>query len=347
MVTQPRGVLAAAVLALALASGSAKAQTSPADAAAAQALFDDAKSLMKAGHYDQACPKLEESQRLDAGGGTLVALALCYEALGRTGSAWATWNAALSGARSEHRPDREAMAQEHIRALDEKMPRVRVVVPAPVAPGLEVRRDGELLGPAQWGTAVPIDPGTHAFDARAPGKQPWHDSLAVAEGHGNYEVDVPPLKDAAPAPVVPPPAAAPSPSPPPAAPPPAPAPPVEPATSSESGALRATAYVTGGVALVALGIASGFAISASSKWSSAHSACPDDRCPSTADVSEGSTAGSQADVASAMFAVGGASAAVSIILFLASGQHDHPRTGSLHVTPMVGQGTGLVLGGSL
>ena len=325
------------------------AQTSAADSAAAQALFDEGKALMKAGHYDQACPKLEESQRLDSGGGTLVVLALCYESLGRTGSAWATWNAALSGARAEHRADREALAQEHIRGLDEKMPRARVVVVSPPQ-GLEVRRDGEAMRAAQWGTPVPIDPGTHSFDATAPGKQPWHASIVVAAERRTYDVAVPELKDAAPAPPVT--AAVVPPAPSPVPPPPRPQPPVvtPPPQESSSNPLRTVAWMSGGVAVVTLGLGVGFTASAASKWSDAHGACPGNRCTDPAAVKEGSSAGSSADVATAFFAVGGVSAALSVLMFIASGGHDEHaegHAGALRLGPMIGPATGLVLGGSL
>ncbi|HVH46275.1 MAG TPA: hypothetical protein VM925_28235, partial [Labilithrix sp.] len=105
----------------------AGAQPSGQDAATAQALFDEGKRLMGQGKYAEACPKLIESQRIDPGGGTLFAIALCHEGEGKTATAWAEFTSALAEARRDRRADREAAAAEHIRALESKLTRVRVV----------------------------------------------------------------------------------------------------------------------------------------------------------------------------------------------------------------------------
>src|SRR5437016_5866261 len=83
--------------------GGARAQGG--EVAAAQALFDEAKNLMQQGRYAEACPKFAESQRLDHAGGTTLALALCLEGEGRTATAWAEFNEALTEARHDKRAD--------------------------------------------------------------------------------------------------------------------------------------------------------------------------------------------------------------------------------------------------
>ena len=58
----------------ALSPGLAFAQ-SASDKAQAQALFDDGRHLMEQGKFAEACRKLEGSQKLDPGAGTLLNLA--------------------------------------------------------------------------------------------------------------------------------------------------------------------------------------------------------------------------------------------------------------------------------
>src|SRR5690242_9793251 len=69
------------------------------DKATADRLFDEGRAAMAAKDYASACPKLEESQRLDPALGTLLNIGLCYEGQGRVASALAVWREAEEQAR--------------------------------------------------------------------------------------------------------------------------------------------------------------------------------------------------------------------------------------------------------
>jgi hypothetical protein len=97
---------AALALVAVLMSGDASADVSPADSAAARSLFDEARALLQAGKAAEACPKLEESQRLDPGMGTMFNLAECYERVGKTASAWTMFLQVASRARAASQADR-------------------------------------------------------------------------------------------------------------------------------------------------------------------------------------------------------------------------------------------------
>src|ERR1700689_1185250 len=60
----------------------------PRDPTAAETLFARGKHLIEQGHTTEACAAFAESLQLDPAGGTLLRLALCYEADGKLASAW-------------------------------------------------------------------------------------------------------------------------------------------------------------------------------------------------------------------------------------------------------------------
>jgi hypothetical protein len=176
-----------------LTARAARAGGSAGDVAAAQGLYDDARALMKAGQYAPACPKLAESDRLDRSNSTEFHLADCYEHVGRTASAWALFLQVASEAKAKGSVEGEQLARSRAAALAPRVPRLTVNVPAASeADGLEVRRDGEVLGRGQWGSAVPVDPGKHAVSAKAPGRAPWTSEVEVVEGKA-ASLDVPAL----------------------------------------------------------------------------------------------------------------------------------------------------------
>jgi hypothetical protein len=173
---------------------------SGADRAAAEALFNDAIKLIEAKKHPEACPKLAESQRLDPGVGVMLYLADCWEQTGKPASAWVQFREAEDLATRQNDPKRAEIARARAAKLLPDLPRLVIRAPA----GAEVKRDDALVGAAQLGVLVPIDPGSHVITARAPGKKPWTKTIEVPARKADVEVAIPPLEDE-PVPVAPPP----------------------------------------------------------------------------------------------------------------------------------------------
>jgi hypothetical protein len=69
------------------------------DKSLATQLFRRGATWSTRGAFREGCRKLEESQRLDPGGGTLLNVALCHEKEGRTATAWAEFTEASASPR--------------------------------------------------------------------------------------------------------------------------------------------------------------------------------------------------------------------------------------------------------
>ncbi|HEU4407671.1 MAG TPA: hypothetical protein VFS43_20570 [Polyangiaceae bacterium] len=183
---------------------SRRAAAQSVDRGVAATLFQEGRQLMAEGKLDVACAKFEQSHRLDPGGGTVLNLATCREKQGKTATAWAAYREAVSLARRDGRPDREALGLEGIARLEPQLSRLTVSVTGR-APGLAVTLDGVAIGEVAYGTPLPVDPGEHRLQASAAGYLPWQGALVIGPSADQKEVVVPPLR---PAPPPPPPAPA-------------------------------------------------------------------------------------------------------------------------------------------
>ena len=181
------------VLTFSLCAQSVRAgEASAVERAAAETLFNDALALLESGNAADACPKLEESQRLDPGVGTLLYLADCYQQTGRTASAWATFRDAAYQAK-ERGDERQGVAVELADALEARLSYLQIRLTEDPDVNVEVTQNGRVLGDALLGSPVPVDPGVHELQASAAGRQPWSKTVTIAEGPAVQEVTVPHL----------------------------------------------------------------------------------------------------------------------------------------------------------
>jgi hypothetical protein len=167
-----------------------------AQSAEAEVLFRDGRGLLKRGQLGPGCDKLAASERLESSVGTLLNLGDCRERLGKLASAWAAFRKAEAMAQRTGGDDkRKAEAGRRAAALEPRLPNLVIEVPHRVT-GLAIRRDDELIDPAQWSTGMPVDPGNYAIVAEAPGFRPWRTMVPVAANNRRQVITVPALEPA-------------------------------------------------------------------------------------------------------------------------------------------------------
>jgi hypothetical protein len=297
----------------------ASSAQSPDAKAAAQALFDEGRSLVKHQQFAEACPKFAESQRLDPGIGTELWLADCYENNGQVASAWAAFKEAAAAAALSH-DKREGVARDRAAALESKIPRLMVLVSdAAASEQLEVRRDGMLVASTAWGFALPVDPGAHTIAASAVGHVPWSTTVQVPARPDTLQVTIPALDDLPPPAevgketVVEPPGA------PRAAivatPPENPAPPRD-DTSGAGTAQRVGGIVLGGAGLLGVAVGTFFSFDAKSTYdASNHDGClPNNQCLPSG-MEDRNRADKQALVATVAMGLGAAAMVSGALLY--------------------------------
>lgn len=144
------------------------------DIAAAEALFDRGLADMKAGRYETGCKAIAESQRIDPRAGTLFTLATCEAEWGHVATAFSRYGdylAVYESLPAEKKPlqgDRPAVATEQRAKLGPEVPRLTLTLQKGTPTGTVVKRDGEIVGEAALGIALPVDPGEHVLTVVAP-----------------------------------------------------------------------------------------------------------------------------------------------------------------------------------
>ena len=309
--------LAAILACAALAAPRAAAAQTP-NPAAVQ-LFEEGRKLLGEQKYAEACPKLAESQRLSPGVGTLLNLGKCYEALGKTASAWTSYKEAVFLGKKLN-DDRVPLAEQNAAAIEPRLMRLQITMQGGDVAGLAVRRDDQDVGKGGFGTPIPVDPGDHIIEATAPGYSVWSTHAVTNRDGQTFTVTIPAL--------VPKPADD---------------------TAAAASPLRPVAYAVGGVGVAGLIVGGVFGGLASSAASKVKNECPKNIC-SSAQQGDLSSANTKALVSTIGLSVGGAALATGVVLFVvsrSSAKKDEaapPRSAEL--VPSLGpQGGGLSLVG--
>ncbi|HEY3495257.1 MAG TPA: hypothetical protein VGK73_11250 [Polyangiaceae bacterium] len=301
-------------------SGGAARAAEPRDAAAAEVLFEAGKSLLEQGDYAAACPKFEESYRLDPATGALFALALCHERAGKIATAWVEYMEVAGRANSERNEQREQQARERAQALQARLSFLTIRVDPKVAgvPGLAVSHDGVTLRPAAFGAAIPVDPGRHVVRAEAPGRDPWEAVVDVGDTPERKTLDVPDLRAVAPV-----------------------CPPAKPVPTRTPGTLELTPLRISGIALGGAGVASLIFAGAASWRALSKKASSEGECDTTcteAGLTDRSAANEAATWATVTAISGAALLGAGALLFVL-GKPREKRAGASETTLLLGYGT--------
>lgn len=271
----------------------------------ARVLFKEGRELVLAGNYAAACPKFEESLRLEVGVGTQFHLADCWEHIGRTASAQTLFLGAAASAKASGQTEREQVLRDRALALEPRLSKLVIDV-EDTTPKLSVRRDELPIDAEAWSKAIATDPGKYKITAKAPGKKPWTQAVEVKPGQAVVTVVVPKLEDEAPAPVA---AAAPVKT----EPKPAPEP-------EQGGGVNYKAIGLGAFGVVAVGVGVGMGLRYKSANGDAEDICPSNNDCTQSEIAEHDELVDKAKTsrgwAYAGFTVGALSLAGAVVLFI-------------------------------
>jgi hypothetical protein len=142
-------------------------------------LFKEGQDLMKTQKFADACPKFEDSQKLDAQIGTVLNLAFCREKLGSTWLSWLAYRDAELRADSAGKKERADFARQHLAELEKTLPRLVLDCGGDRVDELTVEE--RLVPGANNGQAFTAEPGHRTFKFTKSGKKPGATEIIVNE----------------------------------------------------------------------------------------------------------------------------------------------------------------------
>lgn len=162
-----------------------------ADGSEADRLFEEGRTLAKAGNYAEACDRFAKSLQIERTIGTELNLADCHQQLGHLREAWGLFIAAEGEAEANGDPKRATFARERATAIEPKMTTMVVRVAQPALPGLVLTISGRVT-PAAREIHEHADPGVIDVIATAP-NLPHVKRTVTGTAGATVVVEIPPL----------------------------------------------------------------------------------------------------------------------------------------------------------
>jgi hypothetical protein len=154
--------------------------------AAARETADAGRAQFEAGRYAEAIDSFTRAQQLVAAPPHLLYLARAQAKLGRLVEAHENYLKITRDSLPPKPPkaftDAVGAAERELEAVDARLPYVTIAVQGAPSAGVSVLMDGVTLPSAMIGIPLPVDPGTHAFEARATAAQSAPVTVTLSEG---------------------------------------------------------------------------------------------------------------------------------------------------------------------
>src|SRR6187431_775600 len=168
-----------------LAPATAVAQTDM-ERAAARETADAGRIQFEAGRYAEAIDSFSRAQQLVAAPPHLLYLARAQTKLGRLVEAHENYVKITRESLPPKAPkpfvDAVNAAERELEAVDARLPYVTIAVQGAPATGVSVQMDGVTLPSAMIGIPLPVDPGTHAFEASGASARSAPVTVTLSEG---------------------------------------------------------------------------------------------------------------------------------------------------------------------